>query len=79
MIISDTQSEITNLLSLFRLIWHKSFVSVGSPIELPKIPNPTTEEIDLYHEKFINHLIELFETQKHKYLKDGKTATLEFL
>lgn len=70
--------EIRDLLPLSHLSL-QSFFSVGSPLELPKIPNPTTEEVDRYHEKFMTHLIKHFETQKHKYLKDGNIATLEFL
>ncbi|EZA62914.1 hypothetical protein DMN91_002992 [Ooceraea biroi] len=52
-------------------------VVVGSPIELPKIPKPTTEQIDEYHEKFTKQLIELFESQKHNYIKDAETTALE--
>lgn len=52
-------------------------VVVGNPIELPKIEVPTTEQIDKYHKKFMEHLTELFETQKHNYIKNAETATLE--
>lgn len=53
------------------------FITVGKPIELPKIAEPTTEQINEYHEKFMNGLVELFETQKHKYIKNAENATLE--
>ncbi|XP_011879002.1 PREDICTED: 2-acylglycerol O-acyltransferase 2-like isoform X2 [Vollenhovia emeryi] len=53
-------------------------VVVGSPIELPKITDPTPEEIDTYHDKFTKQLIELFETQKHNYIKNAEKVTLEF-
>lgn len=53
------------------------FILVGSPIELPRIMEPTTEQIDQYHKKFINQLVELFETHKHHYLKNAEIATLE--
>lgn len=52
---------------------------VGSPLELPKISEPTKEQIDEYHEKFTNKLIDLFETHKHKYVKDADSVHLEFL
>lgn len=54
-------------------------VVVGSPLELPKIEEPTTEQIDEYHEKFVNHLVELFENQKHNYMKNADSVKLEFL
>lgn len=52
-------------------------VVVGSPIELPTIAEPTTEQIDEYHEKFVKGLVELFETQKHNYLENAENITLE--
>ncbi|XP_011703074.1 PREDICTED: 2-acylglycerol O-acyltransferase 2-A-like [Wasmannia auropunctata] len=52
---------------------------VGSPIELPKIEKPTSEEINKYLEKFIKHLIELFETQKYNYIKNAEKVTLDLL
>lgn len=53
------------------------FILVGSPIELPKIAEPTSEEIDIYHDKFIKHLVKFFETQKHNYIKNADKVTLE--
>jgi len=50
---------------------------VGSPIKLPKIAEPTTEQINEYHEKFIKGLVELFETQKHNYIKNAENIILE--
>ncbi|XP_032681289.1 2-acylglycerol O-acyltransferase 2-B-like [Odontomachus brunneus] len=52
-------------------------VVVGSPIELPKIAQPTADQINEYHEKFIQRLTELFETHKHNYLKNPEKAVLE--
>ncbi|XP_072757346.1 diacylglycerol O-acyltransferase 2 [Anoplolepis gracilipes] len=52
-------------------------VVVGSSMELPKIEKPTAEQIDEYHKKFMEHLIKLFETYKHNYIKNAETATLE--
>lgn len=53
------------------------FILVGSPIELPKIADPTSEEIDKYHDKFIKHLVELFEAQKHNYINNAENVTLD--
>ncbi|XP_034174495.1 2-acylglycerol O-acyltransferase 2-A [Osmia lignaria lignaria] len=54
-------------------------VVVGSPMEVPKIPEPTKEQIDEYHEKFIKKLVELFETHKHKYIENADSIHLELL
>ncbi|KZC09827.1 PREDICTED: 2-acylglycerol O-acyltransferase 2-A-like [Dufourea novaeangliae] len=54
-------------------------VVVGSPMELPKIPEPTKEQIDEYHEKFIKHLVDLFESQKHRYVANADSVTLELI
>lgn len=53
------------------------FIIVGSPVELPKIAEPTTEQINEYHEKFMKSLVELFETQKYNYIKNADNVTLE--
>lgn len=55
------------------------FISVGSPMKVSKIEEPTTEQIDEYHAKFIKHLVEFFESQKHTYIKNAETTTLELL
>ncbi|XP_014468412.1 PREDICTED: 2-acylglycerol O-acyltransferase 1-like [Dinoponera quadriceps] len=52
-------------------------VVVGSPMELPKIAEPTAEQINEHHSKFVQNLIELFETQKHNYVKDPEKVVLE--
>lgn len=51
-------------------------VVVGSPLELPKIENPSNEEINEYHAKFTEKLIELFETHKSKYIEDHENVSL---
>ncbi|KAL6268531.1 hypothetical protein P5V15_001664 [Pogonomyrmex californicus] len=53
-------------------------VVVGSPIELPKIAEPTGQQIDEYHKKFLKCLVELFETQKYNYIKNAEKISLEF-
>ncbi|XP_043272590.1 2-acylglycerol O-acyltransferase 2-like isoform X2 [Venturia canescens] len=54
-------------------------VVVGSPMEVPKIPEPTTEQIEEYHTKFKNKLIDFFETEKYNYIADpeGISLTIE--
>ncbi|XP_076288415.1 2-acylglycerol O-acyltransferase 1 [Lasioglossum baleicum] len=54
-------------------------VVVGSPIDLPKIPEPTAEQIDEYHEIFVQRLVELFENNKHKYVENADSVNLELL
>ncbi|XP_011311789.1 2-acylglycerol O-acyltransferase 2-A isoform X2 [Fopius arisanus] len=43
-------------------------VVVGAPLEVPKIVNPTQEQVDEYHMEFMEKLTKFFETEKHKYL-----------
>ncbi|XP_050440926.1 2-acylglycerol O-acyltransferase 2-like [Adelges cooleyi] len=40
---------------------------VGKPIDVPKISNPTTEEINKYHEIYVTELKKLFDEHKTKY------------
>lgn len=49
---------------------------MGAPIELPKIKNPTTEDVNKYHEIFTGRLIDLFETHKKKYIQDSENISL---
>ena len=55
------------------------FFSVGSPMELPKIEEPTREQVEEYHEKFVKHLVNFFENEKHKYIKNADSVHLEFV
>lgn len=43
---------------------------------MPKIENPTKEDIDEYHAKFVQELKALFEEYKHKYDAAGSDAKL---
>ncbi|XP_043579954.1 2-acylglycerol O-acyltransferase 1-like [Bombus pyrosoma] len=54
-------------------------VVVGSPMELPKIEEPTREQVGEYHEKFVNHLVNFFENEKHKYIENADSVHLEFV
>ncbi|KAI6227752.1 Acyltransferase [Aphelenchoides fujianensis] len=40
---------------------------VGSPIHVPKTPEPTQEQVDGLHAKYVAALVDLFETHKHRY------------
>ncbi|XP_050574131.1 diacylglycerol O-acyltransferase 2-like [Bombus affinis] len=54
-------------------------VVVGSPMELPKIEEPTREQVEEYHEKFVKHLENFFENEKHKYIENADSVHLEFV
>ncbi|RZC37272.1 2-acylglycerol O-acyltransferase 1 [Asbolus verrucosus] len=43
---------------------------VGNPINVTKVEKPTTEEIDALHQQFVDSITKLFESHKHKYVKD---------
>lgn len=49
---------------------------VGAPIDAGNTDNPTNQQIDDLHEKFINALTQLFEDHKHKYLKNADKMRL---
>lgn len=53
--------------------------SVGEPIEVPKVENPSQELINEYHEKFFSALLDLFEKYREKYDMNGKDSELVFL
>ncbi|KAJ8946391.1 hypothetical protein NQ318_011797 [Aromia moschata] len=55
---------------------HPVSVVVGEPIDVPKIEQPTREQVDEYHSKFVDKLIQLFEEQKFKYLEKPDGAKL---
>ncbi|KAK9302953.1 hypothetical protein QLX08_005219 [Tetragonisca angustula] len=54
-------------------------VVVGSPMDLPKIEEPTEEQINEYHGKFVDHLVNFFEKEKHKYIENADSVHLEFV
>ncbi|KAK3260148.1 hypothetical protein CYMTET_30880 [Cymbomonas tetramitiformis] len=39
-------------------------VVVGKPIDCPKVENPTSAQVEEYHEKYIEALIEVFNANK---------------
>lgn len=40
---------------------------IGAPILVKKVENPTKEQIDELHRKYVDKLTELFEEHKEKY------------
>jgi 2-acylglycerol O-acyltransferase 2 len=50
---------------------------VGTPIEVTKLENPTEEQIQELHDKFVQSLVALFEEYKHKYLENPEDQHLE--
>ena len=55
---------------------HIFFIPVGAPMEIEKNLNPSNEEVDAIHAKFTSKLVELFETEKSKYLKNHENTRL---
>lgn len=49
---------------------------VGAPIEVEKISNPSKEEIEELHGKFMIELEKLFNDHKGKYLKNAEQVQL---
>lgn len=54
-------------------------LSVGRPIDLQKTENPTQEEVDELHSKFVQQLVDLFESEKHRYIKNSEKTHLELM
>lgn len=42
---------------------------MGKPIDVPKIAVPSKEDVDKYHQIFVEELTKLFEEHKTKYSK----------
>lgn len=43
------------------------YFTVGAPIEVPVVKNPTREQIVALHETYVNALKDLYNKYKHKY------------
>ena len=50
---------------------------MGLPIDVVKVENPTQEEIDEVHQKFIKQLENLFDTYKFDYMVDSEASLLQ--
>lgn len=46
---------------------------MGKPIPVKKMENPTEEQVENLHKQFIDAIIELFNSEKHKYLEEPDT------
>lgn len=49
---------------------------VGNPFELPQIDEPTQEDIDKWHQIYIEKLVDLFERNKEKFGYGDRTLEL---
>lgn len=49
---------------------------IGAPIEVKQNPNPTREEVDEVHAKFVEAIVKIFDDYKDKYLVNPETAKL---
>ena len=45
---------------------------VGEPIDVPQVKDPTQEQIDELHQKYMNGLTALFKANKDKYARDAR-------
>lgn len=51
---------------------------IGRPIEMPHVPEPTDEDVDKYHLKYVEEVQRLFEKyKKHNPDYEGKALSLE--
>lgn len=58
---------------------HPINILVGSPLEIPHIPNPSHEDINRYQDLYISHLEKLYEENKYKFSEDGNPPDLTFV
>lgn len=54
-------------------------ISVGEPIDVQKIEEPSPEDIDKIHKIFLSRLIKLFEEEKCKYMENSEGVHLEIV
>jgi hypothetical protein len=50
---------------------------VGPPLQLPRIESPTAEDVALWHAKYVDALVALFEKHKGVHAFEGDSAKLE--
>ncbi|KAJ3628196.1 hypothetical protein MTP99_015519 [Tenebrio molitor] len=78
-VISFGETDLFEQLEI--LIWdystEKATTVVGAPIEITKIANPTNEQVEELHRKFVESLTALFEEYKYKYLESPDDKHLE--
>ena len=57
---------------------HGLTIVAGKRLELPKIENPSRDDVKLWHDKYMSALLKIFEDHKHEaYGDDAKTMKLE--
>lgn len=55
---------------------HELTTVVGTPIDVPKVVEPSRKLIDEYHAKYVDALTRLFEEHKEKYVERPEEAVL---
>lgn len=55
---------------------HPITTVIGAPIEVTKNPQPSREEVDEFHSKFVEAINKLFDDHKGKYVKNAETVKL---
>lgn len=55
---------------------HPLTTVIGAPIDVTQNPQPTREEVDALHAKFIKALNKLFNDHKAKYVKNAENVKL---
>ena len=73
---------LQRLSSMIVLFWSKYLIFpdwdlelvtvVGKPIQFPKIPCPTVEQVDKYFDVYVTELLDLFNRHKADYANDPK-------
>lgn len=58
---------------------HPLVTVVGKPLYVEKNPNPTKDEIDEVHALFCKQVIELFEANKGKYVKNSENVHVNII
>jgi len=53
-----------------------NLIAVGKAIDVECIKNPTDEEVDALHKKYMEGILNLFNSEKHKYLEDPDTELI---
>lgn len=57
---------------------HPVHIVMGKPMEMPKLENPSQEQIADYHRLFCHELKSLFDREKPKYVNNYQNVELEF-
>lgn len=58
---------------------HPITMVIGKPISVTQIDHPSHEQVNELHQLFCERLIELFETNKHKYVEDADNVHIELV